>query len=1156
MSRFRKRISNSPATETVAFCHVFKSNSILNEIPCTSPAYFNCECINLLKGKPDREGCFALSKKKNINLYMNKGCLHKIAYLLLLCICNEFVVMAQTKLPVKLQGLLQSFKTPPDSVKPGVYWYWLNDNITREGVKKDIEAMAKVGIGRAFVGNIGLSKDDLAFGKVKLFSAEWWAITRTAISTATKEGVDIGLFNSPGWSQSGGPWIKPSQSMRYLSGDELNVKGPMLFSQKLSPVKANYQDVAVLAFPVPESEGADISKYSPLIHSDLIFDDLQKLVDGNMATGATATSVIKDTTVAHIDIETSNSFTARSLAVYPLEKSLRADIELQVKEGDSYRSIKKFVFDRTNAALNVGFTAYAPVVVSFDAINAKQFRLVLSHMNEGAGFAEIKLSTAPLLERFPEKQLAKMLQTPFPLWGEYQWAPQVEVMDKSLLIDPAKVIDLTKNLTADGTLNWNVPSGNWIIIRYGMLPTGVTNSPAPPEGQGLEIDKISKAAMQEHFDAFVGKIQKSIPAAERRSLKWVVADSYETGSQNWTDGMSEIFKKRYGYNPLPWLPVLSGRIVGSADQSDRFLWDIRRMVADLVAYEYVGGLREVSNRNGLKLWLENYGHWGYPSEFLMYGGQSDEVAGEFWNEGELGNIECRAASSAAHIYGKTKVSAESFTAGGAAFERYPAMLKKRGDWSFTEGINNSLLHVYIEQPYDSINPGLNAWFGTEFNRKNTWFFQGKAFIDYIRRCNFLLQQGKPVNDVAYFISEDAPKMTGTRDPELPLGYSYDYINAEVLLKRVSVKNGELVLPDGMRYRMLVLPKLETMRPELLKKIGELVKQGITILGPSPKRSPSLENYPEADSEIEQTAKEIWGDADRKNQFYTKFGKGNVLTCNTMREALDFIRLVPDVVLKNRDVLFTHRTTKDGEIYFLTNQTDKTIELSPVFRVTGKQPEWWDAVTGKNRTLTDFTNTTTGTIVPLKLEAYQSGFVLFSKNAVPSKGNNKNNFPVPDTLLLLSNPWLVSFDTAKRGPSAPVVFNLLADWSLNNSEQIKNYSGTAIYTTTFSVRQIKKDEKFCLDLGMVSVMGKVKLNGVDLGTVWTAPYKVDVSKAIKTGENKLEVEVVNTWVNRMIGDSKLPADLRKTWSNVNTFTPESKYQQSGLIGPVTLQTVKF
>ncbi|MGF6929797.1 hypothetical protein QFZ48_005297 [Chitinophaga sp. W2I13] len=762
--------------------------------------------------------------------------------------------------------LQRGFITPPDSTKLSVYWYWMSDNISQDGVRQDVEAMAKVGIGRAFIGNIGYPKEEVPYGKVKLFSDEWWKVTRTAIRTATEKGLDIGLFNSPGWSQSGGPWIKPSQSMRYLAGEEITVHGPHEYNQQLPPGPADFQTVAVMAFPVPGGDGDDIGKHTPHITSNIAFRDIEKLTDGNTTEEVIVTTPVARPTPAHIDLEVTGDFTARSLIIYPAQKPFKAQFELQVKEGDIWRTMKSFELDRNNPQNNVGFKPYAPVAVSFNATTGRQFRLLISEGNPS--LAEVKLLSAPRIERFEEKQLAKMFQTPLPLWNEYQWPPEPEISGAGLIIDPTKAINLTKNLSANGTLTWKVPAGDWLVVRYGMLPTGVTNGPASPEGTGLEIDKISDKWSQYHYDAFVGKIRKSIPEAERTSLKWVVADSYETGSQNWTDDMAEDFQKQYGYDPLPWLPVLSGRVVGSPDQSDRFLWDLRRLVADRVAYKYVAGLRKASHKDGLKLWLENYGHWGFPSEFLKYGGQSDEIGGEFWNEGTLGNIECRAASSAAHIYGKTRVAAESFTAGGNTYGRYPALLKRRGDWSFTEGINHSLLHVFIEQPYDDREPGVNAGFGTEFNRKNTWFYQGKAFIDYIRRCNFLLQQGKTVNDIAYFIGEDAPKMTGVRNPELPKGYSYDYINAEVILERLHVKDGRLVLPDGMSYRLLVLPQLETMRPELLEKIAQLVKEGATILGPAPKRSPSLQQYPAADTKVQQPGhgavgpwpgapKEIW-----------------------------------------------------------------------------------------------------------------------------------------------------------------------------------------------------------------------------------------------------------------------------------------------------------
>lgn len=1069
----------------------------------------------------------------------------------------SLAIAQKTSLKTTASSVLkQEFKTVPDSIKPSIYWYWMSDNISQEGVKKDIEAMAKIGIGRAFIGNIGYPKEEVPYGDVKLFSDEWWKITRTAISTATKKGIDIGLFNSPGWSQSGGPWIKPSQSMRYLAGDEVFIKGPQQFSQKLVASKADFQDVAVLAFPAPAGEGDNLSKHDPTVSSDMPFNDVKKLVDGNLSTESVASSPVKNGQVATINIEVADAFTARSIVLYPAAKPFKADCELQVKDGANYQTIKKFEYDRSNPASNVGFIPYAPVALSFTVTQGKEFRLILRNMRGTVGFAELILSAAPHIERFEEKQLAKMFQTPLPLWNEYQWPQQPEPDNKSLMIDPAKVINITKNLSADGTLNWNVPEGDWIIIRYGMLPTGVTNGPASPEGKGLEIDKINKAAIQLHFDSFVGRIQNSIPMAERKSLKWVVADSYETGSQNWTDGMADDFKIQYGYDPLPWLPVLSGRVVGTADQSDRFLWDLRRLIADRVAYQYVAGLRDVSHQHGLKIWLENYGHWGFPSEFLKYGGQSDEVAGEFWNEGTLGNIECRAASSAAHIYGKTKVTAESFTAGGLAYARYPALLKRRGDWAFTEGINNTLLHVFITQPYENRNPGVNAGFGTEFNRKNTWFYQGKAFVDYIRRCNYMLQQGKPVNDVAYFIGEDAPKMTGVRDPEMPTGLSYDYINAEVLLERISVTDGRLVLPDGMSYRLLVLPQLETMRPQLLRKIGDLVKQGATILGPSPKRSPSLQDYPSADAEVQKIVHEIWGNADGKNLTIGRYGKGNLLTGASMNDALNLLHIIPDVGLPDKNVLYAHRTTKDEEIYFLTNQTDQTVSITPAFRVTGKQPEWWDAVNGATRNLPDFTQQEETTIVPIKLEPYQSGFVLF-KNRVTSVHYKKNeNFPDPKIIKIINSPWKVKFDTAMRGPLKPVIFKELTDWTTNNDVQIKNYSGTAVYKTSFTANSVPAENNIYLNLGVVKVMAKVKVNGKDVGTVWTAPWKVDVTNAIKKGENKIEIEVVNTWVNRLIGDSKLPETERKTWSNVNIYTPDSKYEPSGLIGPVKLEAIKY
>ncbi|MCE5346051.1 MAG: glycoside hydrolase family 2 [Bacteroidales bacterium] len=1042
------------------------------------------------------------------------------------------------------------FTNIPDSIRTGVYWYWISDNISKEGVVKDLQAMKRVGINRAFIGNIGLGGN---YGNVKILSDEWWDIVHTALKTATELNIEIGIFNSPGWSQSGGPWVKNEQSMRYLNSSETRVTGPLQFKAKLIVPDSDFQLVNVIAFKVPAQSEKDYRSLNPKISSDSGVRNISFISDGDYKTEV---PVQKDK-ILTVDFKTNEEATVRTLIIRASEKPTKAKGELFAVEGDIPLSLKTFEIDRSNSNINVGFDRFAPVVLSIPETKARAFRLVISDVTREGGIAEVELTAVPKLERYPEKSLAKMFQTPLPYWKDYLWPVQPDVNNQSLVIDPKEVIDITPDLASDGTLTWNVPEGNWIIMQNGMTSTGQTNSPASPEGTGLETDKMSKKHIAAHFDAFLGEILRRIPEADRKTWKIVVEDSYETGSQDWTDNFIEEFTSEYGYSPVPYIPVLKGNVVGSRDLSDRFLWDLRRLVANKVSYNYVGGLREVSNKNGLTTWLENYGHWGFPGEFLQYGGQSDEVAGEFWSEGDLGNIENRAASSCAHIYGKNKVSAESFTCAGKPFSRYPAVMKQRGDRFFTEGINNTLLHVYIQQPDERV-PGANAWFGNEFNRHNTWFSQMDIFIQYLKRCNFMLQQGNYVADVAYFIGEDAPKMTGICDPALPRGYSFDYINAEVIHNRVSVKDGKIVLPDGMSYRMLVLPKLETMRPGLLKKIKELVEQGAVVLGPAPKCSPSLQNYPEADKQIRQMASGLWGNVDGVTVKSARIGKGMILSGMEMQKALDLISVIPDCRLAEEDpALFIHRKIADGDLYFISNQSDKVIAIDPVFRVKGRRPELWDATTGTIRDLPAYTFGGEATSVPLKLEAYESAFIIFrNKSGKSGETTLSANFPEPQTVAELTAPWIVTFAREGRGPAKPVIFETLQDWSASNNDSIKYYSGTAFYKTTFTLYQINEKNKLFANLGSVKSMAKVKLNGKELGGIWTAPWTIDISSAVKSGENTLEVEVVNTWVNRLTGDSKLDKEKRGTWCTVNPFSPGNPLQSSGLMGPVKIQKVTF
>ncbi len=843
-----------------------------------------------------------------------------------------------------------------------------------------------------------------------------------------------------------------------------------------------------------------------------------------------------------------------------------ANVRLQAKdEQGKYKTVKEFTFNRVNEMINVGFKPYAPVLISFPAVTAKSFRLIFKdetpsgwsfpQANTNSGLVDLKLMAAPRVENYAQKTFAKMYHTPLPSWSDYQWAQQEEVDDKALLIDPAEVLDITKFMAADGTLNWEVPAGDWIILRTGMTPTGTKNSPASPEATGYEVDKMSKEHAALHFDGHMGEILRRIPEADRKCFKVVVQDSYEMGGQNFTDGFIEEFKNVYGYDPLPYLPVYQGMVVNSQQASDRFLWDIRRLVANKIAYDYVGGLRDISHENGLTTWLENYGHWGFPGEFLMYGGQSDEIGGEFWSEGSLGDIENRAATSCGHIYGKTIIWAESNTCGGLAFSRYPASIKHRGDRFFAEGINATLLHVYIHQPYEDKNPGVNAWFGNPFNRKNTWFSQMDVYTQYLKRTNYMLQQGLNVADVAYFIGEDTPKMTGVTDPALPIGYQFDYMNAEVILRDMTVENGLITLPHGTQYKMMVLPKLETMRPELLLKIKQLVNDGAVILGPAPNRSPSLQNQPEADKQVQEMAAELWSEVDGIDVKLRKYGKGTVLNGMDMNEALALINCVPDCKLpEDNSIHYGHRTLENGEIYFITNQTDKEQIITPEFRVTGKQPELWEATTGYMRNLPAYEQKESVTAVPIKLAPYESVFVVFSKATGKAKTNGlEANYPEPKLLTDLKGPWSVNFNAAQRGPEEAVVFETLTDWTASEDERIKYYSGTAFYNNTFKFDQLATNEKIIIDLGALTAMAKVTVNGKYAGGVWTAPYRLDITNLVQKGENQLKIEVVNTWVNRIIGDMKFPKEERLTWAPHLPYNTESPLQASGLFGPVEIVT---
>jgi hypothetical protein len=1079
-----------------------------------------------------------------------------------------------------------NFVSPPASMTIGVYWYWLSGNISKDGVVKDLHAMKQAGINAVFIGNIGGND------RVKLFTDEWWDILHTAMKTAGELDIEVGMFNCPGWSHSGGPWIKAEQSMRHLVASETRVTGGAKVNVKL-PVPQQptqykdwttqfidhedkpspyFQDVKVLAVPVPEdyrfnlfdTKGAKVtaSGMRPVegldAQSSASFD--------RPAYGLPATSPLAAKYVAPKGQESSvtlrlpNPQDARSLSIYTASHC-RGEGELQAKVNGEFVSIAKYPLYRVYPIPSVGYTPYAPVVTGFEKVTSDEYRIVFRNIERDAAIGRITLSSTAALDKYPEKSLARMHQSGGPAYTEYKWTSTLRapgLNDPATALDPAQAIDITDRMQPDGTLTWDAPEGEWLVLRTGMVPNEVFNSPTSPEGAGWEVDKLNPEHYQYHFDRFLGEILRRIPAEDRKTFRVTIMDSWEKGAQTFTDGFIDTMKVHYGYDPTPFLPVLTGHLVGSPEQSDRFLWDVRRLSAEMAGNNLLSNFNAITHKQGIETWIENYGDWGFPGEFLLYGKNTDRVGGEFWVGGDKRYIDD--AASCAHIYNKPHVYAEAFTrTKGGGYLHHPYSLKRDGDGAFAAGLTRCILHVYIQQPNEAL-PGVDAWYGTEFNRNNTWFEQSDLFMTYLKRCGMMLEQGLPVSDVAYFIGEDVPVNSGpfglkpqnakygVTIPVLPQGYHADYVNSDIIINAMSVKDGRIVLPHGISYRILVLPPFETMRPEVLKSIERLVADGATVLGEAPVRSPSLRNYPSADGELNELAAKMWGDktANRRN-----YGKGLILSGITIEEALAAIHVAPDVKQDSDNIVYNHRVTADRDIYFLANLSDKPLQVSPEFRVTGKQPELWNPVNGEMRPLPAFGKKAASTVVPLQFEPYESMFIVFRKNGKPTTNDLAANFPEFKVLTGITTPWTVKFDSdkIKRGPAEPVIFNTLEDWSKNSDERIRYYSGTAVYTNTFILSA--KDKKISLDLGQVSVMAKVKINGKYAGGVWTPPYRIDITSFVKKGENNIEIEVVNTWINRLIGDQRLPKEKRIVTSINSPAKADSPLAVSGLLGPVRI-----
>lgn len=815
-----------------------------------------------------------------------------------------------------------------------------------------------------------------------------------------------------------------------------------------------------------------------------------------------------------------------------------------------------------------------------------------------------------------------------PLPATFSSAPEGSVISRK------DILDLTKNMGADGKLDWTPPAGKWLVMRFGHTTTGRENDPAPAVGRGLECDKLSKEAITFHFSQLVGKVveQNRELAGQGKALVGVHVDSWECGEQNWTPLMREDFRTRRGYDLVSFLPVLSGRAVDSTEASERFLWDFRQTIGDLMLENYAGTLQALARQNGLRFTAEAYDAF---SDNMAYAGRTDEPMGEFWG-GFARHYNITEMASAAHTYGKPIVGAEAFTSGpNERWLSHPGSLKAGADWAMCEGINRFVFHRWAVQPWLNVAPGMmmGPW-GLQYERTQTWWEFSKAWHDYLTRCQHLLRQGLFVADIAYLTPEGSPRESSRKPPEgamsgdrIRSGYGWDACSPEVVLTRMKAKDGKVVLPDGMSYRALVLPESETMSPALLEKIKQFADAGVIIVGPAkpPCKAPSLANLGADDLKLEKEAGALWA-------------SGKVLSGKTVQQFLSERGVSPDFT-STPTLRHIHRRTSDREIYFIANPEAIATNVVANFRVSGRQPELWWPDSGRTEKCVSFKEADGITTVNLRLEQSGSVFVVFrtptpaidSVMAVRRDGqqlwslNKQGDKPATalksedtDPVATLSGggakaltllawkggryelqmasqkiktldvpevpapqvivgPWSVQFAPKAGGPDE-VTFAALEDWSKRPEEGIKYYSGTAIYKTTITATPTLTNPIWMLDLGKVEVMAEVTLNGKNLGILWKAPYRIDVTKAIQPGANKLVVRVVNLWANRQIGDENLPEDSKRDADGTVTSWPEWLLKNepsptgriafatlrlwkkgeplvpSGLIGPVRLRQV--
>lgn len=1078
---------------------------------------------------------------------------------------------------ISAQNTLQSeFQNPPNAARPRVWWHWMNGNISKTGIRKDLEWMQRVGIGGFQNFDANLFTPLVVPKKVEFMKPDWKDAFKFTTELADNMGLEMAIAGSPGWSVTGGPWVPAEDGMKKYVWTETQVAGGQHFSGKLPQPEATtgnfqnvglppvgmlgeptgilptfYADVAVIAcrlLPADKSP-ADLK---PKITSSGGTFTVQDLTDGdlNKTSFLPPVKVDEDMWIQY-EFETPQTFKAVTVvgAIHtamegfnggPLNRSLKIS-----DDGVNFREIAAF----TSSINPQNTLAFAPFTARFWRFAVKTLPPPFNpfaamaganpqaEKSDGVNVAEFVLHTTDRIDQFEDK-------AGFIPWKEDNRTFTPPSADA---IPTADIVDLTARMNADGSLDWQVPAGNWMVLRFGYSLTGRQNHPASPEATGLEVDKLDADAVRKYINTYLDMYKDATGGLMgNEGLTHLILDSYEAGHMTWTKNLPAEFAQRRGYDIKTWMPVLTGRIVKSREASEQFLWDFRKTIGEMISENHYDVIGDELHKRGMKRYTESHEDKRiYLADGMDVKRNADIPMSAMWTPSSFGGgteeevrseADIRESASVAHIYGKPFVAAESMTSIMNAFTFHPEKLKRTADLEMASGLNRFVIHTSVHQPLDDKMPGFSLGpFGQYFTRQETWAEQAKPWIDYLSRSCHLLQQGQFVADALVFYGENTNLTWRFREklPEIT-GYEYDFCNSTALLTAVKFENGKLTTPGGGAYSLLVLDEsARLMTLSVLKKLRDLAKAGAKITGAKPEQSPGMADDP---AEFQKVLAEIYA--------------GPNASTRPAAEVLQAQGIHEDVKISGAKarVLFVHRRAADTDIYWLDNRSADANDAEISFRAAGRMPELWHPQTGKTERIS-YRIEAGRTIIPLHFAPWEAYFIVFREKTT------ETGFTLPKVaekeILNLNGPWKVTFQE-KRGVPSDAEFPNLVSWTeVDSHPGVKYFSGTATYFKSFKINKINTGERVLLDLGEVKNLAELIVNGKNLGILWKTPFKMDVTDALKNGENQLEIRVTNLWVNRLIGDAQPGVTNKITFTTMPFYQADAPLQPSGLLGPVRL-----